>query len=29
MTTGRTLDTMGLGHLHRRALQAVLAQGFS
>ena len=28
MTTGRTLDTMGLGHLHRRALQTLLAQGF-
>jgi opine dehydrogenase len=28
MTTGRTLDTMGLGHLDRGALQSLLAEGF-
>jgi opine dehydrogenase len=28
MSTGRTLATMGLGHLDRRALQALLTEGF-
>jgi opine dehydrogenase len=28
LVTGRTLDRMGLGHLDRQALQALLAEGF-
>jgi len=29
LTTGRTLDSMGLGHLDRQALQATLVEGFA
>jgi opine dehydrogenase len=28
LATGRTLDRMGLGHLDRQGLQALLAEGF-